>query len=451
MYNAQQLYQFLQYAKQYLDGQEFEYKTGDKFLNPNNEEDLQKLIGIALAEHRTGNNTTDGMAKNTPGDAGTSRGPWQIRGETNWSSVLREYDIFDSFDNLDEALDDPGLNAIAAVIIANYDVGERKGIDNWSTAMDDTFGIQSGTGPFVEAAKNYDAGLVEIPTRTFDAEGNATPIPDEPRADGQTQTQPQPVVNDKLSTKSMRGFLKQAQQGRVFNNQEDYAFKQGRSVGLLSGNNINNQHKKLLEDVNIADLSDAQVVKLYADNIHKYIAYNTTIKGVGMQGDGQNVVDNIKDNVFKKDDTLYDVRTGEIINGNQANARVRGNKTFFYQQFINGKESDPLNQLSSVYRYLFNTTHNFIPVEDAMTTPDTTIRSPGTGFPVNRGQFLEEFNNTRFPKRPGQNLGEGVAQQKAAPTFLNNLEKILRIKKGNVKPGEKPELTNNARDFLGGR
>ena len=33
----------------------------------------------------------------------------------------------------------------------------------------------------------------------------------------------------------------------------------------------------------------------------------------------------------------------------------------------------------------------------------------------------------------------------------NNMEKILRIKKGNVKPGEKPELTNNARDFLGGR
>ena len=38
---------------------------------------------------------------------------------------------------------------------------------------------------------------------------------------------------------------------------------------------------------------------------------------------------------------------------------------------------------------------------------------------------------------------------------LNNIEKILRIKKGNVKPGGKPELQNdlinNARDFLGGR
>ena len=231
MYNAQQLYQFLQYAKQYLDGQEFEYKTGDKFLNPNNEEDLQKLIGIALAEHRTGDNTTDGMAKNTPGDAGTSRGPWQIRGETNWRSVLREFDIFDSFDNLDEALDDPGLNAIAAVIIANYDIGERKGIDNWSTAMNDNFGIQSGTGPFVEAGKNYDAGLVEIPTRTFDAEGNATPIPDDPTvADLSQQTPQAPVVTDILSAKSMRGFLQQAQKGNVFNNQEDYIFKQGRTV-----------------------------------------------------------------------------------------------------------------------------------------------------------------------------------------------------------------------------
>ena len=435
MYNAQQLYQFLQYAKQYLDGQEFEYKTGDKFLNPNNEEDLQKLIGIALAEHRTGDNTTDGMAKNTPGDAGTSRGPWQIRGETNWKSVLREFDIFDSFDNLDEALDDPGLNAIAAVIIANYDIGERKGIDNWSTAMNDNFGIQSGTGPFVEAGKNYDAGLVEIPTRTFDAEGNATPISDDPTvADLSQQTPQAPVVTDILSAKSMRGFLQQAQKGSVFNNQEDYIFKQGRSVNLTTGNNINNQHKKLLEDVNISELSDAQVVKLYAENIHKYIAYQTSIKGVGMQGDGQNVVDNIKDNVFKKDDVFYDVRTGEIINGNQANARVRGNKTYFYQQFLNSKDAEPLSQLNSVYRYLFNTSHNFIPIEDGIEIPMTTP-------------------NTRFEQRPQSQMQ--VDGPKASDTFLNNIEKILRIKKGNVKPGGKPELQNdlinNARDFLGGR
>ena len=236
------------------------------------------------------------------------------------------------------------------------------------------------------------------------------------------------------SAKSMRGFLQQAQKGNVFNNQEDYIFKQGRSVNLTTGNNINNQHKKLLEDVNISELSDAQVVKLYAENIHKYIAYQTSIKGVGMQGDVQNVVDNIKDNVFKKDDVFYDVRTGEIINGNQANARVRGNKTYFYQQFLNSKDAEPLSQLNSVYRYLFNTSHNFIPIEDGIEIPMTTP-------------------NTRFEQRPQSQMQ--VDGPKASDTFLNNIEKILRIKKSNVKPGGKPELQNdlinNARDFLGGR
>ena len=83
-----------------------------------------------------------------------------------------------------------------------------------------------------------------------------------------------------------------------------------------------------------------------------------------------------------------------------------------------------------MYRYLFNTTHNFIPVEDAIELPMT---SP----------------NTRFEQRPQSQMQ--VDGPKASDTFLNNMEKILRIKKGNVKPGEKPELTNNARDFLGGR
>jgi hypothetical protein len=39
---------------------------------------------------------------------------------------------------------------------------------------------------------------------------------------------------------------------------------------------------------------------------------------------------------------------------------------------------------------------------------------------------------------------------KASDTFLNNMEKILRIK--NVVPkSDISELKNNARDFLGGR
>ena len=131
MYSPQQLYQFIQYAKNYLELQDVQFKSGDNFIDPNNEEDVTKLISIALAEHRDGDKPS-GFAQNIPGDQGRSRGPWQIYGST-WESVLREYDVFNSFEDINDALDDPGLNAIAALLVAQYDVGERQGLDNWTT------------------------------------------------------------------------------------------------------------------------------------------------------------------------------------------------------------------------------------------------------------------------------------------------------------------------------
>ena len=54
MYSPQQLYQFIQYAKNYLELQDVQFKNGDNIIDPNNEEDVTKLISIALAEHRDG-------------------------------------------------------------------------------------------------------------------------------------------------------------------------------------------------------------------------------------------------------------------------------------------------------------------------------------------------------------------------------------------------------------
>ena len=105
MYSPQQLYQFIQYAKNYLELQDVQFKSGDNFIDPNNEEDVTKLISIALAEHRDGDKPS-GFAQNIPGDQGRSRGPWQIYGST-WESVLREYDVFNSYEDINDALDDP--------------------------------------------------------------------------------------------------------------------------------------------------------------------------------------------------------------------------------------------------------------------------------------------------------------------------------------------------------
>ena len=181
MYSPQQLYQFIQYAKNYLELQDVQFKSGDNFIDPNNEEDVTKLISIALAEHRDGDKPS-GFAQNIPGDQGRSRGPWQIYGST-WESVLREYDVFNSFEDINDALDDPGLNAIAALLVAQYDVGERQGLDNWTTK--DIASQQE----FLDAAKEFDTQLIENPERIQNPDGTIEEIPAEPTAAGFERTQ----------------------------------------------------------------------------------------------------------------------------------------------------------------------------------------------------------------------------------------------------------------------
>ncbi len=102
MYSPQQLYQFIQYAKNYLELQDVEFKSSDVLLDPNKEEDVNKLIAIALAEHRDGD-VPSGFAQNIPGDQGRSRGPWQIYGST-WENVLRQYSVFENVEDINDAL-----------------------------------------------------------------------------------------------------------------------------------------------------------------------------------------------------------------------------------------------------------------------------------------------------------------------------------------------------------
>lgn len=432
MYSPQQLYQFLQYAKQYLETEDFEFKNGDTLLNPNNEEDITRLISIALAEHRDGDKPS-GFAQNVHGDQGRSRGPWQIYGST-WESELRKYDVFKSFDNINDALDDPGLNAIAALIVGQYDVGDRTGINNWTTNE------ISGQQEFLDAAKQYDTQLIENPEQIQLADGTIQEIPADPTVQGFERSKaPEILEVNEQTKKSLASIIEQARHGTYFKNDETYLKQNGNRIQQIEGSKINEMTKNMLVGVEPKDMSARELIDMYAKNINIYLPLEVNFRGVPMQEGGQNIVDLLQNKNVNEKENYYDTATGKVINGKVVNQRLNAIKTYVYLNYLNKKSQEPLEQLNSVYEYIFKIAQPYIKVSDDFVseigdTPDTTIRTPGTGFPVNRGQFLEEFNNTRFPKRPGQNLGEGVAPQEAAPTFLNNLEKILRVKPQGNKP-----------------
>jgi len=440
MYNPQQLYQFIQYAKQYLESEDFEFKSGDTLLNPNNEDDLTRLISIALAEHRDGDRPT-GFATNNDGDEGRSRGPWQIYGST-WESVLREYDIFNAYDNINDALDDPGLNAIAALIVAQYDVGDRTGITNWTT--DEISGRQE----FLDAAKDYDTQTIENPTQIQNPDGTVEEIPTEPTVEGYENMNTGLMEQPEQTIKSMKRALMSASKGGLYKNDEYYVSYQGNRVRENQGSTLNNMTRNMFAGMDIDTLDDSQIVKMYAEVVHPYLPFDPEYRGVGLKGDGQNLVDLLQNKKFKSDDNYYIPSQGKVVKGKELNQRLNMAKSTMYQYYINNKGSEPSQQIYDVFEYIFRTVHPYIKVDENFevgNTPDTTIRSPGTGFPVNRGQYLEEFNNTMFPKRPGQNLGEGMPEE-AAPTFLNNLEKILRIK----PQGNNMRNQNNERNSISG-
>ena len=102
-----------------------------------------------------------------------------------------------------------------------------------------------------------------------------------------------------------------------------------------------------------------------------------------------------------------------------------------YQYFLNKKEQEPLSQLNSVYEYIFRTAHPYIKVTDDVMgalgdEPDRGIPAPS-----------DTFEPMPLP----------VEQAEAAPTFLNNLGKILRVKPQGSKV-RRPQERNAISDFL---
>tara|TARA_R100001463_G_scaffold1131_3_gene4834 strand:+ start:1126 stop:2490 length:1365 start_codon:yes stop_codon:yes gene_type:complete len=438
MYSPQQLYQFITFAKQYLDQQDMEFRSGDLLLDPNNEEDVNKLIAIALAEHR-GN---DGESTNQYGDSGKSRGPWQIN-YTVWEDTLRKYDIFQGYDDIKEALDDPGLNAVAALIVAQAETGNEKtsGINNWETVLDtkinpttneieiiqdDPFEIKSGTGELVQMASNYNTNITEQPTQVQDADGNITQITGELTPRSMREAEEESYPGNEMSVNNMSQMVKKASRGEAFMNRDSYVHFSGNRVREIQGSQINDIHKNLLANVNVADMSNQEIIDFYSTNIHPYIPYDASYAGMDMMGDGKNIVDMLQNMSANPRESYYVPGENAVISGKDINKRLNHVKSYMYQYFLNKSESEPLAQLDSVHEYILRTIQPYIKVTD-----DFKVS--------NNNQTEMTTPNTRFPSMPNNNnevrrsgYKPMPSEKKAAPTFLNNLEKILRVKPSNA-------------------
>jgi hypothetical protein len=223
----------------------------------------------------------------------------------------------------------------------------------------------------------------------------------------------------------MSQMVKKASRGEVFMNRDNYVHFSGNRVREVEGSQINDMHKNLLANVNVADMSNQEIIDFYSTNIHPYIPYDTSYAGMDMMGNGQNIVDMLQNMSANPRESYYVPGENAVISGKDINKRLNHVKSYMYQYFLNKSESDPLSQLNSVHEYILRTIQPYIKVSD--------------DFKVTNNQKEMTTPNTRFPSMPiaknevrRSGYNPMTSAQKAAPTFLNNLEKILRIKPSNA-------------------
>jgi hypothetical protein len=464
MYSPQQLYQFIQFAKQYLESEDFEFKSGNLLVNPNNEEDINTLIAIALAEHRDGD-VTSGFAANKAGDNEKSRGPWQIHIPT-WEKTLRKYDIFNSYDSIETALDDPGLNAVAALIIAQSETGDDRtyGINNWQTVMnkqvnpdtgktdiieDDPFQIKAGVGNFVEKAKEYDTAYIENPEMIQKPDGTIEEIPAEPLAVNVNRGE-KILENTPLTIKQMMSALQSAKDGTYFSKPETYVSYKGNNIRKVVGSDLNNDFKNMYANIEVKDLSPKEVVDMYVKDLSGYLPYGVTYRKVNMKNEGRNIVDLVQNKNVNNQDYFYDASTGSVITGDVVNKRVNSAKNYMYRYYLSKNENEPLAQIDNVYEYLFRTIEPYVKIsEDAANALSSTPSSNNLVKESGYNPFPSMFSGENEVRRSGYN--PVASAQEAAPTFLNNLEKILRVKpQGNKIKKQNPRDRNAFRSMFGG-
>ena len=151
-YDTEDLMYVIYGAAYYLKTNGFVFNNTDVNPDPYDENGMLTLISLALAEHRTGDNSTDGYARNVRGAKNANgtydHGLWQINLNYSNLSYLNSTQGSDGVNSnipafkgktrneIKEMMYNPYYNAMAAIALSQLTVGpkETQGINNWSTS-----------------------------------------------------------------------------------------------------------------------------------------------------------------------------------------------------------------------------------------------------------------------------------------------------------------------------
>tara|TARA_R100001082_G_scaffold67112_1_gene37968 strand:- start:861 stop:2201 length:1341 start_codon:yes stop_codon:yes gene_type:complete len=441
-YTPQQLAEFLQFAVNYLklNEEKIEFISDDLHLDPTKDKDIQKYIAIALAEHGDPQTATStGISTNTPGDGGNSRGPWQIHIPT-WESTLRTYEVFDKYDDIKEALDDPGLNALAAVIIAQQKTGDERtdGINNWQTVMnkskteagteiieDDPYGIKSGKGQLYEFTDKYKP---QIMTDTLGQEQQET------QAIKDKVDSIERFKEDTMNMSLIKGKLLAAQEGNLFNSSEAFFHMVGGRMAQTSGSAINNTIQNSLSNVDVRNLSNSMALDLYSSLVNPYVAVGPEYGGLTAEGDTTNIMDKLQTQMFEDDAKYYDTKTKKIYSGSEINKKDALIRNAHYRRLKNSTSSDDLGNLMLTYQYILRNKNPYVKVDDSISSEVANNKEED-----NRKELMNEYPQTNKYMKPDDNAGAN---------FLDNFEKVLRINPQNGNKKVNNNVGNASRDFM---
>ena len=348
--------------------------------------------------------------------------------------------MFDKYDDIKEALDDPGLNALAAVIIAQQKTGDERtdGINNWQTVMnkskteagteiieDDPYGIKSGKGQLYEFTDKYKP---QIMTDTLGQEQQETQAIKD-KVDSIERFQ-----EDTMNMSLIKGKLLAAQEGNLFNSSEAFFHMVGGRMAQTSGSAINNTIQNSLSNVDVRNLSNSMALDLYSSLVNPYVAVGPEYGGLTAEGDTTNIMDKLQTQMFEDDAKYYDTKTKKIYSGSEINKKDALIRNAHYRRLKNSTSSDDLGNLMLTYQYILRNKNPYVKVDDSISLEVANNKEED-----NRKELMNEYPQTNKYMKPDDNAGAN---------FLDNFEKVLRINPQNGNKKVNNNVGNASRDFM---